>query len=142
MTQVDNKAVIHHAGKDLFVCLTPSGHAITLDTDHERSAAPTPVELLLVALGSCTAVDVVGILQKKREVVTDYKVEVRGERRGDHPRSFKRMEVTHIITGRNISSKSVAQAIELSETKYCSVAATLRPTVEIVSRFEIIEVSS
>jgi putative redox protein len=139
MTEVDPKAIIHHAGNDFFIGITPTGHALTLDTDHNRSSAPTPVELLLIALGSCTAVDVVSILHKKREQVTDYRVEVRGERQPDHPRSFKRMEVKHIITGRKVAAKSVAQAIELSETKYCSVAATLRPTVEIVSSFQIIE---
>ena len=135
----DKKATIHYAGNDLFVGISPSGHALTLDADHERASAPTPMELLLIALGSCTAVDVIGILQKKREVVTDYRVEVRGERREDHPRSYKRMEVRHIVRGKNISEKSVAQAIELSETKYCSVAATLRPTAEIFFSYEIIE---
>jgi putative redox protein len=133
------KATIHYAGNDLFIGISPSGHALALDTDHDRASAPTPVELLLIALGSCTAVDVIGILQKKREAVTDYRVEVRGERRDDHPRSYKRMEVKHIVRGKNISEKSVAQAIELSETKYCSVAATLRPTAEIFSSYEIIE---
>jgi putative redox protein len=135
----ENKAIVHFAGNDLFIGITPSGHALTLDTNHERNAAPTPIELLLLALGSCTGVDVVSILQKKRETVTDYRVEVRGERREDHPRSYKRMEVHHIVRGRNISEKSVMQAIELSEAKYCSVAATLRPTAEIVSSYEIIE---
>lgn len=139
MAEGDQKAIIHHAGNDFFVALTPTGHALTLDTAHDRSSAPTPMELLLVALGSCTAVDVISILQKKREQVTNYRVEVRGERRETHPRSFKSMAVRHIVTGRSISAKSVAQAIELSEGKYCSVAATLRPTVEIVSSYEIIE---
>jgi putative redox protein len=84
-------------------------------------------------------VDVISILRKKRQEVTEYKIEVRGQRRDDHPRSYKRMEVHHIVTGRSISEQSVAQAIELSDQKYCSVAATLRPTAEIVSSFEIIE---
>src|SRR2546426_12758729 len=132
-------ATIHYAGNDLFVGISPSGHALTLDTSHDRASAPTPMELLLIALGSCTAVDVIGILQKKREAVTDYRVEVRGERRDDHPRSYKRMEVRHIVRGKNVSAKAVAQAIELSESKYCSVAATLRPGTEIVSSYEIIE---
>lgn len=139
MSLRDPKAIVHFAGTDLFIGISPSKHSVTLDTDHARSAAPTPMELLLIALGSCTAVDVIGILQKKREEVKQYRVEVRGERRDDYPRSFSKMEVHHIVTGRNISEKSVAQAIELSETKYCSVAATLRPTAEIVSSFEIIE---
>lgn len=139
MSLGEPKAVIHFSQDDLFIGITPSKHALTLDTDHERASAPTPMELLLVGLGSCTAVDVIGILKKKRELVTAYRVEVRGERRADHPRSYTRMEVHHVVTGREISEKAVSQAIELSETKYCSVAATLRPTAEIVSTFEIIE---
>jgi putative redox protein len=135
----ESKAVIEWKGTDLFVGRTPSGHPILLDTDHARNSAPTPMELLLVALGSCTGVDVISILKKKREVVSAYRVEVEGERREEHPRSYKRMQVHHIVTGRNISEQSVAQAIRLSEEKYCSVAATLRPTAEIVSSFEIIE---
>lgn len=133
-------AIVHYAGNDFFIGITPSGHTVTLDTNHDRNSAPTPVELLLVALGSCTGVDVVGILLKKREEVLDYRIEVKGTRRDDHPRSFVRMEVKHIIRGRNLSEKAVVQAIELSDTKYCSVAATLRPSVEIVSSHEIIEV--
>ena len=139
MSAADAKATIHFAGDDMFVGISPSGHAQVLDTDHERASAATPVELLLIALGSCTAVDVVSILRKKREQVTAYRVEVRGERRSEHPRSFTRMEVRHIVRGRKLSEKALAQAIELSETKYCSVAATLRPTVEIISSYEIIE---
>jgi putative redox protein len=135
----DAKATIYLAGDDLFVGITPSGHAQALDTNHERASAASPVELLLLALGSCTAVDVISILKKKREQVTAYRVEVRGERRTEHPRSFTRMEVRHIVHGHDISEKALAQAIELSETKYCSVAATLRPTVEIISSYEIIE---
>src|SRR4051812_18963775 len=92
MDNREARAVIHHAGDDLFIGITPSGHAQVLDTDHERASAPTPLELLLVALGSCTAVDVVSILKKKRERVTDYRVEVSGTRREERPRAFTRME--------------------------------------------------
>ena len=139
MSPDNPKAVIKLAGEDLFIGYTPSGNAITIDTDSVRNSAPSPMELLLLALGSCTGVDVVSILRKKRQNVTDYRVEVRGQRRDEYPRSYKRMEVHHIVTGRNVSERSVAQAIELSEKKYCSVAATLRPTAEIVSSFEVIE---
>jgi putative redox protein len=139
MTQDDAKAVVHFAGDDLFVGISPSGHAQVLDTNHERGSAATPVELLLIALGSCTAVDVVSILRKKREQLTDYRVEVKGERRAEHPRSYTRFEVRHILRGHKLSEKAVAQAIELSETKYCSVAATLRPAAEILTSYEIIE---
>ena len=135
----DAKAVVHFAGDDLFIGITPSGHAQVLDTNHERASAATPVELLLIALGSCTAVDVVSIMRKKRERVTDYRVEVRGERRAEYPRKYTRMEVKHIVRGHNISEKALAQAIELSDEKYCSVSASLKPGVEIVSSYEIIE---
>ncbi|HEY8224943.1 MAG TPA: OsmC family protein [Pyrinomonadaceae bacterium] len=139
MVRKSTKAVVRFAGDDLFIGISPSGHAITLDTDQERSSAPSPVELLLVALGSCTGIDVISILQKKRMKVSAYRVEVSGERRAEHPCSYKFMNVHHVITGKNISRHAVEQAIELSEKKYCSVSATLRPTVEIHSSFEIIE---
>ncbi len=139
MDAKDSKAVVSYAGDDLFVGVSPSGHALAIETEPARSRAATPMELLLVALGSCTGVDVVSILRKKRERVTGYRVEVRGERRDEHPRAFTRIEVKHFVRGRGVSERAVAQAVGLSEEKYCSVAATLRPTAEIVSTFEIEE---
>jgi len=139
MSSTGVKATVRFVTEDLFLGITPSGHALPLDTNKERSAAPSPVELLLVALGSCTATDVASILVKKRQQVTSYVVEVSGVRRDEPPRSYTSMKVHHILTGRSISAKAVAHAIELSDTRYCSVAATLRPAVEIQSSFEIIE---
>ena len=97
------------------------------------------MELLLLALGGCTGVDVISILKKKRQHVTDYRIEVSGERRDEFPKSFTRLFIKHIVRGRGIAEPAVAQAIELSETKYCSVAATLRGSAEIVTSYEIIE---
>lgn len=134
-----SKAIVKFVDDDLFVGITPGGRAIVLDTNSQRSTGPSPVELLLVALGSCTATDVVSILKKKRQQVTSYTVEISGERRAEPPRSYTSMKVHHIITGHSISPTAVAHAIELSDTKYCSVADTLRPKVEIQSTFEIIE---
>ena len=139
MTSTATKAIVKFVEDDLFVGVSPSGHSLTLDTNHERSLAASPVELLLVALGSCTAVDVISILKKRRQIVTGYHVEISGTRRDDYPRSYKTMTVHHVLRGKNISAKAAQQAIELSETKYCSVAATFRPTVEIHSTYEIIE---
>ena len=139
MSAEEPKAAVDLVGDDLFAARTPSGHVLAIDTDRERNSAPSPIELLLVALGSCTGVDVVSILKKKREDVTAYRIEVRGQRRAEHPRSYQRIELHHIVTGRNLSDRAVAQAIELSDEKYCSVAATLRPAAEIVSSYEIIE---
>lgn len=135
----DTKATIEYAGDDYFVAVPPSGHALTIDINGERSNGAGPMELLLVALGGCTGADIVSILKKMREQVTGYRVEVRGERREEHPKSFRKMEVRHFLRGRGLKSENVAKAIELSMTKYCGVAATLRPTAEIVSTFEIEE---
>jgi putative redox protein len=137
----DTKAIIRYAGDDFFVAVPPSGHALAIDKKGERSSAASPLELLLVAVGACTAADVVDILRKKREHLTEYVVEVHGDRREEHPRSFRRIEVRHILTGRGLTEKSVAHAIQLSDEKYCSVSATLRPTAEIVTTFEIREES-
>lgn len=139
MSNTSYKATIKYAGDEYFIGIGSSGHAQVIDTKGDRKSAPSPMEMLLVAVGACTAVDVVSILEKKRQVVTDYKVEVTGERRDEHPRSFSKINVHHIVYGRNISEQAVAQAIELSDTKYCSVAATVRPTAEITTSFEIIE---
>ncbi len=135
----DTKATIQYAGDDYFVAVPPSGHALTIDIKGERSNGAGPMELLLVALGACTAADIISILRKMREQVTAYRVEVRGEAREEYPKSFRKMEVRHLLRGRGIKSENVAKAIELSMTKYCGVAATLRPTAEIVSTFEIEE---
>jgi putative redox protein len=132
-------AVVRYAGDDYFVAVPPSGHAITLDVKGDRSNAGGPLELLLVALGGCTGADVISVLIKKRQQVTDYVIEVHGERREEHPRNFTKMEVRHIVRGRAISADAVAKAIDLSMTKYCSVVATLQPTVKIESTFEIHE---
>ncbi|MGH9641399.1 MAG: OsmC family protein, partial [Terriglobales bacterium] len=115
------------------------GHAQVMETNGDRASAVTPVELLLVALGGCTGSDIVDILRKKREQITDYRIEVKGERRADFPRSFKTIRVRHIIKGHNLSEAAVKHAVELSDSKYCSVAATLRPAAEISVSFEIIQ---
>ena len=139
MSTEGRKATIHFAGNDFFVGVSPSGHAQTIETDSERRAAATPMELLLLALGSCTGVDVIAILKKKRQQVTDYRIEVSGERREEFPRAYTRLFVKHIVRGQGVSEQAVASAIELSDQKYCSVAATLRGTAEIVTSYEIIE---
>ena len=140
MSDSDYKAIIQYAGDEFFIGTSPSGHAQAIDSKGDRKAAPTPMEMLLVAVGACTAVDVVSILEKKRQTVTDYRVEVSGDRREEHPRAYTKIRVHHIVYGHNVSEQAVARAVELSDTKYCSVAATVRPTAEIETSYEIIEV--
>lgn len=135
------KATVLYAGDEFFIGTPPSGNAQIIDAKGERRAAPSPLELLLVSVAACTAADVISILHKKRQDVTDYRVEVTGERAEDHPRKFLKFHVHHIVQGRSVSEKAVADAVELSDTKYCSVAATVRPTAEITTSYEIFEAS-
>ena len=139
MTDKENKAIIQFAGDEFFVGIAPSGHAQAIETNSKRNRAATPMELLLIALGSCTGVDVISILKKNRQRVTDYRIEVSGVRREEFPRSYTRLSVKHIVRGRGLSEPAVARAIELSDQKYCSVAATLRGSAEIVTSYEIVE---
>ena len=130
-------ARLRYAGSEAFVAESPSGHAVVTSFAHDKVTAPTPMEMLLIALGGCTGADVQSILEKKRQRVTGYEIEVRGERRAEHPRVYTSIEVVHYVRGHNIDPKAVAHAIELSETKYCSVSAMLAATASITTRFEI-----
>lgn len=114
-------------------------HSLQLDAGPEAEG-PSPVQAVQAALGGCTAMDVITILRKKRQAVTGYEVEVLAERRADpHPRIFTRMEIIHRVRGRGVSPEAVAEAVQLSDTKYCAVHAMLEHAVAITSRFEITE---
>jgi putative redox protein len=97
---------------------------------------PGPMELLLFAVGSCTGMDVVSILRKMRQPVEEFRIEVRGERAQEHPRKYTSIEVVYRFRG-DLDEQRVARAIELSETKYCAVEATLRDALPITSRYVI-----
>ena len=129
-------ARLRYAGGEAFVAESQSGHAMVTSFAHEL-AAPSPMELLLIALGGCTGADVVGILEKKRQRVTGYEIEVRAERRAEHPRIYTKIEVVHRVRGHNVDPKAVEHAVELSETKYCSVSAMLGASTELSMRYEI-----
>jgi len=139
MPVLNMKATVRYAGDDLFVGFSPGGHAHVIETDSRRNSAVTPVEMLLTALGACTGADVVSVLRKKREKVTGYHLELSGDRREEYPRKFEEIRVHHVVRGEGLSEKAVARAIELSDEKYCSVAAALRPGARIVSTFQIVE---
>jgi putative redox protein len=100
---------------------------------------PTPVDSLLMALGVCAGMDVIGILRKMRQKVTAYTVEVVGERGDEHPKIFTHISVFHRVRGHGIKESAVQRAIQLSDTKYCSVHAMLQGAVQIDSRYEIID---
>jgi putative redox protein len=120
-----------------FLATTPSGHAVALDCDRQRNSAPGPMELLLVALGSCTAVDVVHILEKKRQPLEALEVEVSGEQAAEPPTIWVKLEIVYRLRGR-LDKKAVEDAIALSREKYCSVSAMLRPAASIGFRYELL----
>lgn len=123
-----------------FEATSGSGHAVTLDAmpDHGgEDRGPGPTELLLMSLGGCTGMDVIAMLRKMRQEVTAYRVEVRGDRRDEHPRIFTRIEVEHVVRGRGLDPKQVARAVELSATRYCPVSAMLSAAAEVRHTYRV-----
>jgi putative redox protein len=121
-----------------FTVRTGSGHEIVLD-DAQGNAGPRPIEMVLVGQAGCTGMDVISILQKKRQVVTRYEVSVTAEQRDGQPAVYTRADVLHVIEGPALDEAAVRRAIELSATKYCSVAAMLSAgTVEMHHGYRII----
>ncbi len=102
----------------------------------EGHTGPKPIELALLALGGCTAFDVIGILRKKRQIVTGYEIDVRAEQREEPPMYFTKVEIKHRLRGA-LEPEAVKSAIQLSETKYCSVGAMISKTAKIETSFEI-----
>jgi putative redox protein len=88
----------------------------------ERGAGGRPMEMLLAAVAGCTAMDVISILQKMRQAVSDFQVEIRGIRAAEHPKVYTGVDIAYIVRGKAIDAKSVETAIELSQTKYCSAS--------------------
>jgi putative redox protein len=120
-----------------FVGMDSGGHSVVLSGD-DHQAGVRPSEMLLVALASCTAVDVVEIMAKKRKPLSHLEIVISGERDPDPPWPYRRIEVNYLLRGENLTAKAVSQAIKLSSEKYCSVAATVRGVAKIQTRFEIL----
>ena len=121
-----------------FRAANDAGRTILLDSGKD-AVAPNPMEVLLAALGGCAGMDVIAILRKQRQEVTAYALELVGQRRDEHPRAYTAIEIVHKVTGRNLSAAAIMEAIRLTDTKYCSVHATLAPGVALTSRYEIVE---
>jgi putative redox protein len=130
-------ANVRWIGEQKFVATSPSGHAIALDSDGQSNKAPTPMELLLMALGACTATDVVLILEKKRQKLQALEVICSGERAPDPPRVWTKLEILYRLRGQ-LEDAAVKRAIELSEEKYCSVSVTLKKVATLTWRYEIL----
>ncbi|HLZ50378.1 MAG TPA: OsmC family protein [Candidatus Acidoferrum sp.] len=130
-------ASVKWIGEEKFVATSPSGHAITIDSDRASNKAPGPMELVLMALGACTATDVVSILKKKRQKLDSLEVICSGERAAEPPSVWTKLEILYRLRG-CLEEAAVQRAIELSEQKYCSVSAMLQKTAKLTWRHEIL----
>ena len=138
-------AVVKQIGGISFAGRADSNHWVVMDGPPEfggSSAASSPKELILLALGGCTLSDVVSILRKKRVVVDAIEVRITAEQSEDHPKVYTRIHLEFVVRGATVRPADVARAIELSETKYCPVSAMLRPAVAITTSFQIEPVPS
>ncbi len=124
-----------------FSARSGSGHTLLLDSSShgEASCGPSPMELLLLGLAGCTGMDVIGILRKMRQDVTDYRVHVQGIRADMHPRVFTTITVKHVIRGKNLNPDLVKRAIELSATRYCSASAMLARAARVEVRYRLLD---
>lgn len=132
------EAKIRWVEADEFLVRTPSGHAVAFDCNRESNSGPGPMEMLLGALGVCTATDIVLILKKKRQTLLGLEIAVRGERAAKPPATWTKIELVYRLKGA-LNEKAVRDTIELSQSKYCSVAAMLGKTASITYRYEIVQ---
>jgi putative redox protein len=127
-------ATVEGTGRQ-FVAQSGTGHAFVMD-DQDGHSGAKPIEFALLALGGCTAFDVIGILRKMRQHVTGYEIEVHADQAPEPPKVFTRVEIRHRLQG-DIDPEAVRKAIHLSETKYCSVGAMIAKSAKIDTTFEI-----
>ncbi len=128
-----------------FTGRTASGHQVELDSRLDAAGpgvGPSPMEVQLLALGGCGAMDTISILRKMRQDVTGYEVRLTHERASEHPRVFTHITITHAIKGRDLAEGMVRRAIGLTMSKYCPVYAMLHPTVDIRECYEITDEAS
>jgi putative redox protein len=134
------KATVKWTGKGQFVGTDSTRHSVVMSTqDEENATGMKPSELLLVALGGCTGVDVVSILKKSRQNLTSLEIEATGEQDANPPWAYRKIYLEYRLHGSGLSSEAVERAIRLSEEKYCSVRVTIAGTAEVTSSYTIVE---
>lgn len=123
------KAKLEWKEKMQFVGQAGDSPSVILDNP-EGKTGPTPMEMVLMGVAGCTAMDVISIMRKKRADVTGFQVNISGERAEDHPKRYTKFHVEYILEGKGLSSKDVERSIELSLTKYCSAIGSMSSPVE------------
>ena len=135
------KIVLNWKGNFRFEGKTEKGLSVNFDAPAKyggEETAPSPMETVLASLAGCTGFDVVSIMKKKRQNISDFNVETEAERREEPPEVFTKIHIKYIVKGKNISKEALEKAIQLSYDKYCSVGAMLKKTAEITTSYEIV----
>lgn len=125
-----------------FVGTGDSEHAVVMDAHASvggNNTGPRPMELLLMAFGGCSGMDVISILRKKKQDVSKFEINVEGEMATDYPKMYTAIHIEYVITGKDISENAVKRAIDLSLGRYCSVGATLGKAAKITHSYKIIQ---
>ena len=135
------KSTVTWTGNRTFVGQTESGHAIAFGTAHGEAGkpGPSPMELLLIGTGGCSAWDVINILEKGREPVTDCRVQIDADRAETDPKVFTRIHMQFVVKGRSLNPDKVARAVQLSAEKYCSASIMLGKSAKITHGFDVVE---
>ncbi|WP_306523903.1 OsmC family protein [Rheinheimera sp.] len=131
------QATVSWAGDSNFIGRSGTGHAVVFDSNKDSGVAPTPMEMLLMSAGACSSVDVVSILQKAKQQVTNCRVVLTGERVDTIPRVFSKIHLHFEVTGFDVSEKHVERAVNLSAEKYCSVSIMLQQAMEVTHSFSV-----
>ncbi len=132
---------IKWVGKREFIGETESGNKIRIDIAIEKggeNTGPAPMELILLALGGCTGLDVVSILEKKRVKLEGMEIKIEAEKTENHPRVFSKIKIEYLFRGKDLKESDLKNAIELSQEKYCSVSAMLNKTAELSYTWKIL----
>ena len=136
------KATVKWLDNMSFVGESGSGHSVVMDGPPDsggRNLGIRPMEMVLLGMGGCTAFDVVLILKRQRQLITDCQVELSSERADTEPKVFTKIHVHYIVKGKALDAKKVAHAVDLTAEKYCSVSIMLAKSVDVTHDFEIIE---
>jgi len=112
-----------------FVGQAGDSPSVFIDTNDGKTG-PTPMEMVLMGVAGCTAIDVIHIMKRRRAEVTGFQVNITGERAEDHPKRYTRILIEYVLDGKGLTSKDVERAIKLSTTKYCSATASMNAQVE------------
>jgi putative redox protein len=138
-----NTAKVSWVDGALFVAEAGSGHTFTMDgspDDGGRNLGARPMEVMLIGMGGCTAIDVVSMLKKQRQDIEGVEVSLVGERASDHPKVYTEVKVVYTVRGRKLNKALVDRAVTLSDEKYCSATAMFRKSARVTHEVVLVEV--